>query len=73
MAAYFDAGIDEYWLIDARDEDDIQFNILKRSKQEYVVTRKQHGWVKSNVLNKAFRFVQSEDDDGDPEYLLEVR
>jgi len=73
MAAYFDAGIDEYWLIDARDEEDIQFNVFKRNKQEYVATRKQHGWVKSNVLNKAFRFVQSENDDGDPEYLLETR
>ena len=53
MAAYFDAGIDEYWLIDARDEDDIQFNIYKRNKKEYVATRKQHGWVKSECVGQS--------------------
>ena len=73
MAAYFDAGIQEYWLIDAREEDEIRFDIYKRNKKEFVETRKQHGWVKSGVLLKAFRLVQSEDANGNPDYTLEIR
>jgi Uma2 family endonuclease len=73
MSAYFDAGIEEYWLIDAREEDDIQFNIFKRSKKEFSAVRKQNGWVKSSILGKAFRLIQSEDDAGNPDFTLEVR
>jgi Uma2 family endonuclease len=73
MSAYFDAGIGEYWLIDARDEDDIKFDIFKRAKKEFTATRKQGGWVKSVVLGKSFRLVQNEDDGGKPEFTLEIR
>lgn len=73
MAAYFDAGISEYWLVDAREEDDLKFDIFKRSKKEFVATRKQSGWVKSGVLGKAFRLIQSEDSFGNPEFTLEIR
>ena len=34
--SYFDAGIPEYWLIDARDEGEIQFQLLVRGTDEYV-------------------------------------
>lgn len=73
MSAYFDAGIPEYWVIDARDEDDVRFDIYRRGKKEFVAARKSGGWVKSAVLGKSFRLVQSEDDDGKPEFTLEVR
>ncbi len=73
MPAYFDAGILEYWLIDAREEDDIGFDIFKRGKKEFAATRKQAGWVKSAVLGKTFRLVHSDDDAGKPEFTLEVR
>jgi Uma2 family endonuclease len=73
MVAYYEAGIDEYWLIDSRDEDDVQFDIFKRDKKEFVKTRKQNGWVKSVVLRKAFRLTQEEDVRGNPEFTLEVR
>jgi len=73
MAAYFDAGIAEYWVIDARDEDDIRFDIYKRGKKEYTVTRKSDRWVKSGVLGRSFRLTQSEDGDGEPVFTLEVR
>ena len=73
MAAYFDAGIAEYWLIDAREEDDIRFDIYKRGKKAFTANRKVDGWVKSGVLGKSFRLTQSEDEDGDPEFTLEVR
>lgn len=73
MSAYFDAGILEYWFIDARDEDDIIFEIYKRGKKEFVATRKQAGWVRSGVLERSFRLTQTEDADGKPEFTLEVR
>jgi len=73
LAAYFDAGIEEYWLIDAREEDEIRFDVFKRNKKEFHESRKQQGWVKSGVLGKTFRLVQTEDAGGDPEYTLEVR
>jgi Uma2 family endonuclease len=73
MSAYFDAGIAEYWLIDARDEDDVRFDVYKRGKKEFAATRKSGGWVKSAVLGKSFRLVQSEDAEGKPEFTLEVR
>ncbi len=71
--AYFDAQIQEYWLVDARDEDNTRFEIYKRGKKEFVAMRKQHGWVKSGVLGKAFRFLRSENASGNPEFTLEVR
>ena len=55
VEAYFDAGVPEYWLIDARDEDDITFQILKRGRSGYVQTRRIGGWVKSGVLGQSFR------------------
>jgi Uma2 family endonuclease len=73
MSAYFDAGIVEYWVIDARDGDDIRFDIYKRGKKEYTATRKNDGWVKSAVLAKSFRLTQTDDEDGKPEFTLEVR
>lgn len=71
MCAYFDAGVTEYWVIDGRDEDDLRFDIFKRSKKEFTPARKQGGWVKSAVLERSFRLVLS--DSGTPEFTLEVR
>jgi Uma2 family endonuclease len=73
MAAYFDADITEYWLIDARDEDDIRFEIYKRAKKEFTAVRKSAGWVKSAVLSKSFRLTQAEGADDNPEFTFEVR
>jgi Uma2 family endonuclease len=73
MSTYHDAGIPEYWVIDARDKDDIRFDIYKRGKKEYTATRKSGGWVKSAVLGKSFRLTQTEDEDGEPVFTLEVR
>jgi Uma2 family endonuclease len=73
MSSYFDAGILEYWVIDAREEDDIKFDIFKRAKNGFTATRKQAGWVKSAVLGKSFKLLQTEDATGKPEFTLEVR
>lgn len=73
MAAYFDSGIQEYWVVDARDEEVLRFDIFKRGKKEFSAARKLDGWVRSAVLGKSFRLVQSEDGPGKPEFALEVR
>ena len=73
MSAYFDADIAEYWVIDARDEDDIRFDIYKRGKKEFAAAKKSGGWSKSAVLGKSFRLTQVEDADGEPEFTFEFR
>jgi Uma2 family endonuclease len=70
--AYHLAGIDEYWLVDAR-EDPLQFDILRRAAGKFVPTRKQSGWLKSAVFGKSFRLVKKKDDSGNPEFILEVK
>ena len=71
MSAYFDAGIPEYWVIDARD-DDPEFDIWIRRGERYVATRKVKGWVKSPVLARSFRLIRS-DAFGLIDYTLEIR
>lgn len=52
---YFKAGIPEYWLIDARDRDDLRFVVFARGKKAYRATKPVGGWVKSAVFGKEFR------------------
>ena len=73
MSAYFDAGIQEYWVFDARDLDDMQFTIFKRGRKEFIAARASGGWTKSAVLGKSFRLTQTEGDDGNPEFTFEYR
>jgi Uma2 family endonuclease len=73
MSAYHNAGIPEYWLIDARDEEAVTFHIYRRGKKEYAVVRKANGWVKSAVLGKSFRLTRKAGKTGDPRFTLEVR
>ncbi len=73
MSAYFDAGVVEYWVIDARSEDDMRFDVYKRAKKEFVAVRKSAGWTKSAVLGKSFRLTHAEGADGNPEFTFEVR
>jgi Uma2 family endonuclease len=72
MSAYHNAGIPEYWLIDARDGQ-VRFDIYRRGKKGYTAGRKQDGWVKSPVLGRSFRLVQANDELGDPVFTLEAR
>ena len=71
MSGYFDAGIPEYWVIDARD-DDPEFDILTRGATGYVAATKTKGWVKSGVFHRSFRLVRSESF-GFIDYTLESR
>ena len=69
--AYFEAGILEYWLVDARGNK-LQFDILKRGSKGYVASRKPGGWLKSAVFGKSFRLRRDTDPQGQPEFTLEV-
>lgn len=70
--AYWEAGVREYWLVDARKEP-LQFDILLHTAKGFVATRKQRGWLKSAVFGKSFHFSQQRDALGYPEYTLAVR
>jgi len=71
--AYYEAGIPEYWLVDARG-DEIEFHIYKHGTKRYTVTEKQPGgWVKPAVFGKSFRPVRGTDASGNPEFTLEVK
>ena len=70
--AYWEAGILEYWLVDAR-KDPLRFDILRHTSKGYVPTRKQAGWIKSGVLGKAFRLLKQTNVLGHPVFVLEMR
>lgn len=60
LAAYFDAGIREYWLVDARKGGDVEFTINRRSAKGFVPVRRAKGWSKSDVFGRSFRLVRQE-------------
>ena len=70
--AYWEAGIPEYWLVDARKEP-LKFEILRFTARGYAASRKQNGWIKSAVFGKAFRLTQTTNAVGQPEFSLAVR
>jgi Uma2 family endonuclease len=70
--AYWEAGVREYWLVDARAEP-LKFDILRHTPKGYAATRKQGGWLKSAVFGKSFRLTQSQSALGHPAFALEVR
>jgi len=70
---YWRAGVKEYWLIDARTEE-VSFEVLKSTAGGYVATKRLPGrWLRSDVFQRAFRLVRSQDSVGRPEYTLELR
>ena len=73
MSKYYDAGVEEYWLIDARRQP-LRFTIYRRKANGFVPVRKAGGWVKSPVLGRSFQFVETEDAAfRRVDYRLEVR
>jgi Uma2 family endonuclease len=72
LEAYYEAGIPEYWLADARGAE-IEFHVYKRGAKRYAVTKKQNGWVKSAAFGKSFQLTRGTDATGNPEYTLEVK
>ena len=72
LDAYYQAGVQEYWLVDAR-QDPLSFDIYRRDPREFVPVRRQGGWLKSAVFGKSFRLTREVDQTGRPEYRLEVK
>jgi len=70
--AYDEAGIREYWLVDAR-RTPVRFDIYSRQARGFVPVRKPGGWLKSQVYGKSFRLVQKVGAAGHPDFTLEVR
>lgn len=70
--AYWQAGIPEYWLVDARQEP-VRFDILRRTTRSYTTTRKREGWLRSAVFGKEFQLTQRSNALGHPEFTLAVR
>lgn len=71
MSAYHDAGIVEYWVIDARG-DEPEFVIYQRRAKEFVAVRKSGGWTKSPILGKSFRLRRTMVGNY-PRFKLEIR
>ena len=72
MGAYWEAGVREYWLIDAR-RTPLRFDIQKTGAKGFTTVRKSAGWIKSAVLGKAFRFRAAKNALGHPDFTLEFR
>jgi Uma2 family endonuclease len=69
---YFQAGVREYWLIDARGEE-INFQILIRGESDYTVTVGRGDWQTSVVFKRRFRLVRQRGRMNLWEYTLEVK
>lgn len=70
--AYHCAGINEYWLIDARG-DAIDFQILYHSKDGYEAAPRRGDWQESRVFGRSFRLERQQDELGLWEYTLHTR
>jgi Uma2 family endonuclease len=71
LELYWQAGIEEYWLVDARGAKPY-FVIYQSAARGYVAVRKSNGWQKSRVFGESFRHSVSKDERGDPEFALEI-
>lgn len=71
-AAYWEAGIPEYWIADGRGRE-VTFDILKRGQKGYTPVRKLDGWAKSAVFGKSFRLTRTTGAAGHPAFTLEVK
>jgi Uma2 family endonuclease len=69
---YWEAGIREYWLVDARKKP-LVFDSLRHTPKGYRTTPKKDGWIKSDVFGKSFRLIHRIDVRGHPKYTLEAR
>ena len=72
MSGYWNAGVSEYWLIDAR-RGPLRFTIYRRRPKGFVAVRKADGWARSPSLGKAFRFAPGTKVFGKQDYVLDAR
>ena len=70
--AYFQAGIREYWLVDAR-KPPLKFDIHRPGRSGFVAVRKRAGWTRSDVFAASFRLTEQPDASGRPAFTLETQ
>ncbi len=71
--AYHDAGISEYWLIDARTKV-VSFQILTRGKKGFVAAKSDaDGYLPSPVLKSRFHIIRRQEQMGGASYRLRSR
>lgn len=71
-AAFWRAGVAEYWIIDAR-KDRLSFEIQRHESTGFEVVPNMSGWVRSPVFGKELSFRREFDRLGKPKYLLDIR
>ncbi len=69
---YWQAGIQECWLVDARGERP-SFEILRYSLRGFVSVRKKDGWLRSAVFGRSFRLTRKDGSHGFPQFSLLFR
>ena len=69
---YHRAGMDEYWLIDARGAE-VDFQILIHGDKDYEPAERTGDWQVSKVFGKKFRLRRITDELGDVDYRLDVK
>jgi len=72
MTGYWEAGIPEYWVVDAR-SDEPRFDIFRHGSRAYKKSSRRAGWVTSHVFRKAFQLRVARDKARHPTYTLDVR
>lgn len=70
--AYHAAGISEYWILDAR-EDEIKFRLLHWTQSGYVETPPAENWYRSEVFDLEFQLTRRRDQVGWWQYDLKYR
>jgi Uma2 family endonuclease len=71
LRQYFVAGVQEYWIIDARGEG-LRFEIMRRGPKGFVKTRARGGLARSQVFGRSFRLMRGDNPLGRPTYTLAV-
>jgi hypothetical protein len=70
--AYWEAGVRDYWLVDAREEV-LSFDILPHTARGYAAAPRRGGWAKSAAFGTSFRLARATRALGRPENTLEVK
>lgn len=71
-AAYFRAGVREFWLVDARSSK-LEFQIFIWREAGYAPSSPNDGWLSSAVFDRQFRLERERDRRGAWRYTLQVR
>lgn len=72
MSQYHDAGVPEYWVIDARAAKP-KLDIYLRGAKAFAAVRKSGGWVKSPAFGLAFRLTREDIAVGIASFALETK